>query len=609
MQTRRMGSVLVAWGVFVLVWCGGGGSGNAPLVKQKRGTTLEQSILPAEIETQTPSGGAYLTLGTFAGWKLQTRQDLAQAFPDRTAKRTALASFVHITDVHVIDAQSPLRAPYLRKFAMGTSATGLNFANAYRNQDQLGTFVTEAMLQAIAALDGGPATGRPFDFAVSTGDDGDGKQLNELQTFINLMDGALINPNWSGEGYVGVQDQYVPDEPPPPNPGCFTTAPPSIYSMYWHPEAPPPGTPPDCWKQIIGFPEYPGLLQSATQSFQSTGIGMPWYSGYGNHDALLQGNFVLTAGSIALFDLIATGPIMLLDIPPSLTPEQYLDCLTNPTPQCIEQILMEAPQRMVPANAQRRIFTSQDFIEQHLASPPVPGPVGHGFTQANLQSNTLYYTFDIAPDVLGVMLDTTNPFGGADGSLDLTQFEWLEGVLTANTSKYYSPVGQLIQTGNPDKMIVLFSHHDSETLDNYIGSTVTEPRIVDSQLEFILHLYPNVILWVNGHTHYNRVFAHPDRFQRTNGFWEVNTASHVDYPQQSRSIEIADNGDGTLSIFAVVIDHLGDVIPSRTPPYNVLQLAGISREIGSNDILLAQPPVNIGEPEDRNVELIIGKPF
>ena len=99
------------------------------------------------------------------------------------------------------------------------------------------------------------------------------------------------------------------------------------------------------------------------------------------------------------------------------------------------------------------------------------------------------------------------------------------------------------------------------------------------------------------------------RPDRRGGFWEINTASHIEYPQQSRSIEIVDNQDGTLSIFSIVIDHAGVITPDRTPPYDVLELAGISREIAANDFLLAQPPANIGQPQDRNVELLIAKPF
>ena len=58
--------------------------------------------------------------------------------------------------------------------------------------------------------------------------------------------------------------------------------------------------------------------------------------------------------------------------------------------------------------------------------------------------------------------------------------------------------------------------------------------------------YPNVIAYVAGHTHDNRV----DLFRKgRTGFWQINTASHVDWPQQSRLIEVMDNRDGTLSLF------------------------------------------------------------
>ncbi len=42
--------------------------------------------------------------------------------------------------------------------------------------------------------------------------------------------------------------------------------------------------------------------------------------------------------------------------------------------------------------------------------------------------------------------------------------------------------------------------------------------------------YPNVILWVTGHTHRNQALP-PTRSAgsgRRGGFWEVNTAAHID---------------------------------------------------------------------------------
>jgi hypothetical protein len=69
------------------------------------------------------------------------------------------------------------------------------------------------------------------------------------------------------------------------------------------------------------------------------------------------------------------------------------------------------------------------------------------------------------------------------------------------------------------------------------------------------------------------------------GFWEINSASHVDAPQQFRLIELMDNGDGTLSLFGTVLDHASPVAPPRpgTPGARMThrQLASIGRFLPS----------------------------
>ncbi|MGV7637386.1 TIGR03767 family metallophosphoesterase, partial [Mycobacterium kansasii] len=60
--------------------------------------------------------------------------------------------------------------------------------------------------------------------------------------------------------------------------------------------------------------------------------------------------------------------------------------------------------------------------------------------------------------------------------------------------------------------------------------------------------HPNVIAWVNGHTHKNEMIPHTGPTPKQS-FWEINTASHVDFPQLARIIEVADNRDGTISLF------------------------------------------------------------
>jgi hypothetical protein len=125
------------------------------------------------------------------------------------------------------------------------------------------------------------------------------------------------------------------------------------------------------------------------------------------------------------------------------------------------------------------------------------------------------------------------------------------------------------------------------------------PQLVD-----LLLRHPQVVLWVNGHTHRNSVTPHAA--PGGGGFWEVTTASHIDWPQQVRAIEIADNRDGTISIFGTMIDSAAPAVWDGSLD-STLALASLSRELAAND-----PQVNAddhrGSATDRNVELLLPVP-
>jgi len=112
-----------------------------------------------------------------------------------------------------------------------------------------------------------------------------------------------------------------------------------------------------------------------------------------------------------------------------------------------------------------------------------------------------------------------------------------------------------------------------------------------------------VVAWLNGHTHQNQILAHR---RGDGGFWEITTASCIDFPQQQQTVEIVDNRDGTLSLFSTVLDHASPATPGPSGGY--LDLASRSRELAAND-WAENPLMRRGSALDRNTELLLPAPF
>ena len=77
-----------------------------------------------------------------------------------------------------------------------------------------------------------------------------------------------------------------------------------------------------------------------------------------------------------------------------------------------------------------------------------------------------------------------------------------------------------------------------------------------TELVKTLQATPNLLLWVCGHRHLNVVKAfmslEPDHPEQ--GFWQVESSSLRDFPQQFRTFEIYLNSDYTVSIMTINVD-------------------------------------------------------
>jgi len=540
--------------------------------------------MPELTTARTVRAGSVLRQGTERAYRRLThgpgephlrRLDLAPGARDASDRPPgdgrSLLHFLHLTDLQLVDAQSPARMEFLDRVPDREGIRHL--IPAHRAHEALSVQAFEALVRTARAL---RSAGAPLDLAVSTGDAIDNQQRNELQWFLTVMEGGRVTPNSGGPRYEGVQAKDWRDP------------------EYWHPDPLP-----DSYKERWGFPEYPGLLEEAIQPFVGEGLGLPWLSCFGNHEGLVQGTAIPT---LPVQELVV-GERKPIGLPTGFDPVANVDAFV-PTPEAF----LSGPSRPVTADPDRRFLARRDFVDAHLR---IPGrPAGHGFTAENRDRGTTYYVHDGFPGVRLVVLDTTNPGGFYEGSVGAAQLAWLEHHLADVHSRFFDRDGSLVETGATDRLVILFSHHGLETMTNPTSfpnplepEGADTPRALAGEIERMIHRFGNVVLWVNGHTHENRIRPRPDPEGKTAGFWDVTTCAVMDWPSQARLVRLLGNEDGTLSVRCTMIDHDGPPDPGRAE--GLWRLASIHRELAANRPYRGASSEVAGEPTDRNVELVL----
>jgi hypothetical protein len=134
-----------------------------------------------------------------------------------------------------------------------------------------------------------------------------------------------------------------------------------------------------------------------------------------------------------------------------------------------------------------------------------------------------------------------------------------------------------------------------------------DPLLGATDFLALLHRFGNVVLWLNGHTHINSVRARSDPADPARGFWEVTTCAVVDWPCQTRVVEITDLA-GELAITCTMVDHDSPLAPRSLD--SAADLAALHRELAANvPVIGAVGSRGPGLPSDRNVELRIRPSF
>lgn len=537
---------------------------SAPLRAAEAPTTLLQTI---KLSAQ-PVRGDYRTLVAGAGEDFIPRYDLLgrEADASRVSSRRSLYYFAHLSDIHVIDAQTPARMDAIQSIAPEL------FTDACRPQDTLTVHVLASVVDSVADAQTSTVTGAPLASALSTGDSADNLAQLETRWYIDILDGKEVLAN---SGASGVYE----------GPQVWSEA---TYAYH-------PGDPSGDVYGARGYPTIPGMLEAAISNpVSSQGLPVPWYAVYGNHDATYMGTFrpdpALFAWAVG-DRKAATGDGLAVNWLQGFASD--LSAAQMAANAIRQQLGLLPGIKIVTPDPARKLLERTDFMQAHLDSPAVPGPVGHGWTQANVDTGQTWWTADLTPYLRVFGLDTCNMAAGADGAVPEDQFTWLEG--------------QLAQCQAEGRLAIVCSHHNSYTLENDAKPVWGGQRLIHAE-EFIAMLlrYPVLVAWLNGHTHINTLTPHL-RESGTGGFWEVTTASCVDFPQQQQLVEFVDNRDGTMSLFVTALDHAA--APTWTPgDLSQTGLASLSRELSAN-AWLAIPPLRAGSPLDRNVELLMPAPF
>jgi metallophosphoesterase (TIGR03767 family) len=569
---------------------------------------LAAPVAAARAAAQTPATTSYATIGGDAGapysrlrlgpgWKRVVRDDLAAPHRGRLARRRSLMYFAQLTDFQLADEESPARAEIL-------DVDNSQFTSAWRPQEALEPFTVDEVIRQVNRFAASPIRNRTRRHArmaltITTGDSADSQQINEVKWVVRLLEGGRLDPNSGVEGgvcgaasaappgeaarYTGVQDDddvlesgrfYDPDRPS----GDFAA-----------------------------WPRYPGLMDRAQQPFEAAGLDRPSYVAFGNHDGTVQGNI----HALAALDTLAKGCI------------KPLAGLTGGISGLAALLTSPARSIVVPPDPDRGYADRPTYKALHATGRQADA---HGFGLVDKdelkasRGQAAYYAFTPRPGLRLIAINTVaeGDVLNSNGNLDDPQFRWLRREIEAAEQR--------------GELIVLFGHHPIGSLTNPaadedagdcalravtgpgcdLDPRSSKPLHMGADLRALLLAHPNVIAYVAGHTHRNRITAFKRSSGPPGGFWGIETASEIDWPIESRLLEIMDNRDGTLSIFGTLIDHGA---PVSTPPpgspataFAPDVLAALGREFSFNDPQVGVEDGAEGRPQDRNVELLLPDP-
>jgi len=508
-------------------------------------TTLDRTVVPVPVPADAPvlypyevsryAENGYGRWQYGGGLGYEKRLDLMPAgySPAPVNQSARLLHFFSMSDIHIADKETPAQA-----IVFGYKGGN---PSAYSPTALMTTQTLDAAIQTMNALH----LEKPFDFGIGLGDAINNNQFNELRWYIDVIDGKTINPD------SGAKDDPVP-----------------------------------------------GPLNDYQDTYKAAGLNrsIPWYQTLGNHDQFWLGTSVpdeYIKKTLVGRDILNQGNI--LTDPLGIASRGFYTGAIDGRTRYGDVIgagpmsEFNATPQVPAADPGRHGLSRSEWMGEFFNSSTLP--TGHGFTRSGAAEGFASYTFDPRPDVpirVIVLDDTMRDTDAdvtifADASLDQVRYDWL--------------VGELDKGQAEGRLMIIAAHlpiRNESAASSRLwtpGSPVSEQMLIAK-----LHTYPNLLLWISGHVHRNTVtaFPSPDPARPELGFWEVETASLRDFPQQLRMFEIVRNSDNTVSVFATDADPS---VQEGTP-------AALSRSYAVATVQLFNSTVVPGPSGAYNAELV-----
>jgi metallophosphoesterase (TIGR03768 family) len=402
----------------------------------------------------------------------------------------------------------------------------------------------------------------PFDFGISLGDTCNSTSYNELRWYIDVIDGKVIRPSSGahhGEDTIDYQKPY----------------------------------------------QAAGLDKS-----------IPWYQVLGNHDHFCLGVFPVdenpalgfreayiadTVWSVAdiFVPNLQTFPVLFNINGITSEPRFYTGILDGSSPygtiihagpSTDPAFVAGAPK--ITADPDRRSLVRTEWVQEFFKTET--SPIGHGFHLVDKHASPGFACYSFMPNpklpLRVIVLDDTqsDDDGSTDfhahGSLDAERWAWLQAelakgqadnqlmIIAAHVPIGVAPIGSEAEWWG-ETINIAPQHRNAASLSKLVNT---------------LHKTPNLLMWIAGHRHMNTVkpFPSTDPTEPEQGFWQVETASLRDFPQQFRTFEIYLNSDYTISIVTVNVDP---AVAEGTPAATSRRYAIAAQQIVQNDVRANYP--------------------